>query len=99
MAPEAYGAERAPRRDFRMLGGSGGMETPPEGSPLAVWQQMANICGVLEFVWVRKLVETARKPRRFPPPALSLVGVRVILDVLSVPGQVEYPAPMNAGAS
>ena len=32
------------------------------------------------------------------PPALHKVGVRVILDVLSAPGQVGYPSSMNTDA-
>ena len=35
---------------------------------------------------------------QIPPAALRRVGVRAILDVVPDPGQVGYPAPLNADA-
>ena len=87
-----------------MLSGGRGRETPLGGSAFAVWQTPSRPVKNgrhLRRIGVR-LGPLAKddwsNSIQTPPLALRRVGVRELLDALSVPEQVGYPASMNADA-
>ena len=100
-APQAFGAERVSRRDFRASGGDGEPETPPEGAPFAAWRSPPRPVKNgqrLSRMGVRLAPQdNGRRADDIapPPPSLFSVGVREIPDIPPLPGQAGYPATLT----
>ena len=101
VASEALGATKVSPREFTMLHGARGLEAPIAGASDEVREILDRPTNNSKYHWRTSArlgpfaSSEGTNSMRTPSPATHRVGVREVLDALSVPGQVGYPSSMN----